>query len=109
MEYKNFGADITYSRNEERFIGVVVGASQDLTFSGKSVAELRANFEAIVDKHLARCNAKATDPYRKFSGKLIIRLGGDLHRDITLAAQANNKSVNKWIEGVLREHIARRR
>jgi predicted HicB family RNase H-like nuclease len=109
MEYKKFGSEITYNRQEQRFDGEVIGASQELTFSGKSVAELRANFELVADRHVARCTAKGTDPYQKLSGKLIVRFSPELHRAISLAARADGKSVNKWIEGVLADHVARRR
>jgi len=108
MEYKKFGSEITYNKQEQRFDGDVIGASQELTFSGKSVAELRANFESVVDRHLSRCTAKGTDPYQKYSGRLIVRFDRELHRAISLAARADGKSVNRWIEGVLADYIARR-
>ena len=105
MEYKKFGAEIKFNSTEERFDGVVVGASQDVSFTGTSFPELKRNFQAAVDKHITRCVAKHTDAYRKFSGTLILRIAEDLHRDLFLKAQRDGKSLNKWIEGALRERL----
>jgi len=109
MEYKNFGSDIHYNAAAECFDGIVVGSSRDLTFSGKSIAELRRNFEATIDQHLANCNSKRVDAYQQFPGNLTLRVGTDLHRDIYLAARAEGKPVNKWIRAQLAECVARTR
>lgn len=107
MDYKDFGADIKFNAAEGRFDGVVVGASSDVDFTGKSVAELERNFRDAVDRHLSRCVAKHVDAYRKFSGTIIIRVDQDLHRDVFLLAQRDDKSLNKYIEATLREKVAR--
>jgi predicted HicB family RNase H-like nuclease len=108
MEYKKFGADIKYNAEDERFDGVVVGASEDLSFSGESIEELKANFRKIVDEHLNRCAAKGLKPYG-FAGKVILRVSGDLHRKLFLAAQRDGKSLNRWIEAALTDCLARKR
>lgn len=107
MEYKEFSAAIKYNPAEVRFDGVVVGASAEVEFTGKSIAELERNFKDAVDKHLARCIAKHVDAYRKFSGTIIIRIDKDVHRDCYLQALGDGRSLNKFIETTLREKVAR--
>ena len=109
MEYKKFGADIRYNATEVRFDGLVLGAFEDLHFTGKSISELKSNFEATVDRYLARCASKDTDPYRDFAGKIPLRVSGELHRALFIAAQQDGKSLNKWIKGALTDCLARRR
>lgn len=109
MDYKEFSAGIRYNEKEQRFDGVVLGASADLRFHGVTIDELRDRFHALVDKHLARCESKRLDPFENFSGKLVLRIDPHLHRDISIAAYQDDLSLNKWIVKALNDRIARRK
>lgn len=110
MEYKQFSAEIAFNRSAKRFDGVVLGASQEITFSGKSVSELETNFKASIDRHLSKCASKGTDPYKSYSGNIPLRFSDKtVHRDCALAAQKEGISLNKWIESVCVEKLRRSR
>ena len=109
MDYKGFSAGIRYNDKEERLDGVVLGASADLQFHGETIDELRDRFQALVDKHLARCESKKFDPFENFSGKLVLRIDPILHRDISIAAHQDDLSLNKWIVKTLNDRIVRRK
>lgn len=99
MEYKNFLAQITYNKGAHRFDGTVIGANQEIVFTGKSIDDLEANFKEVVDRYLARCATKKIDPYKTYSGKIPLRFSDKAtHRECALAAQKAGMSLNKWIE-----------
>jgi len=58
MKYKGYTALIEYSAEDECFVGQVVGIWDSIVFDGKSVNEIRANFEGMVDHYIGAC-AKA--------------------------------------------------
>ncbi|MFL6549492.1 MAG: type II toxin-antitoxin system HicB family antitoxin [Povalibacter sp.] len=108
MKYRDFGAQITYNEQDEDFDGLVIGASADIAFKGRSVSELERHFKEVVDKHLTRCASKRQDPYRKFNGTIVVRVEPDLHRDVFLQSQIEKKSLNKWIEVLLLQKVSRK-
>lgn len=107
MEHKGFGAEITFNSTSNRFDGIVVGASASLSFTGKSVAELERTFRSVVEDHLAQCSATKKDPHREFSGKFVLRVEPQVHRDACLMAHREGVSLNKYVEFALIERLER--
>ena len=103
MEYKGYVAVVEYDDSVELFHGEVVnaGAYPIVTFEAADVEGLKREFWASIDEYLAWCEEDGVEPRRPFSGKLSLRLGGDLHQRVAVAAARNHKSINGWIKGVL--------
>ena len=68
-----------------------------MTFQGRSVEELKQSFRDSVDDYLAYCEERGDTPDRPFSGRLLLRLSPDLHRNLYVAARKAGKSLNAWI------------
>lgn len=56
ITYKGFSAKISYSDEDELFIGRISGISDVVGFHGASMAELNAAFSEAVEDYLATCS-----------------------------------------------------
>ena len=59
--------------------------------------EMERAFHEAIDDYLERFAETGRDPDRSFSGKLIVRMNPDLHRDVYLEAVRSGTSLNAWI------------
>jgi predicted HicB family RNase H-like nuclease len=57
MIYKNYEAQISYSEDDEIFVGRVVNVEFDMiAFDGTSITELKTAFKSAVDDYLQDCS-----------------------------------------------------
>ena len=101
MKYRGYTARIDYDSRDHIFIGMVVGLSEQLSFHGAGVNELRSDFEFAIDHYLASCAAMGIKPEKQSSGKLLIRVPPEVHAAAAAAAAATAQSLNQWIIGAL--------
>ena len=76
-----------------------------ISFYGSSVEELREEMAASVDTYLEVCEEKGIDPDRPYSGKLMVRITPELHRNMALAAASEGKSMNQWLSETIEEAV----
>jgi predicted HicB family RNase H-like nuclease len=56
MIYKNYRAEISYSEEDEVFVGRVVNIERDMiAFDGYSVEELKQAFKVVINDYLQDC------------------------------------------------------
>jgi len=97
MEYKGYVAKVEFDDEANIFHGEVVNIRDVVTFQGRSVDELRLAFEESVDDYLAFCAERGEEPEKPFSGRFVVRLSPEQHRQISLAAKRAGKSLNAWV------------
>lgn len=97
MKYKDYTAHIEYDDAIEAFHGRILGIEDVISFEGKSVAELKRAFKVAVDDYLAWCAEEGRDPDKPRSGRLLLRLGPELHREVMMKAQARGQSANQFV------------
>ena len=97
MKYRGYTARIDYDATDHLFVGEIVGLSEQLTFHGAGVEELRADFEFAINHYMASCAAMGVAPEKQASGKLLIRIPPEIHAAATIAAAAQAQSLNQWI------------
>ena len=73
-----------------------------ITFQGRSVDEIKSAFRASGDDYLAFCAERGEEPDKPFSGRLMLRLPKDLHRDVFVGARREGKSLNQYVVDHLR-------
>ena len=101
MTYKGYTAEIEVDIEAGILFGRAIDIKDVVTFKGKTVEELRAEFHNSVDDYLAFCEELGEEPDKPFSGKLPFRTTPDRHRKIFLAAKKAGKSINAWMDEVL--------
>jgi predicted HicB family RNase H-like nuclease len=101
MKYKGYMGIVRFDDEAELFVGHVLNIRDVITFEGRTVDDLRKSFQESVDFYLACCKADGVKPEKPFSGTIIVRTKPEIHRALSILAEAKGKSVNRMIGGIL--------
>jgi predicted HicB family RNase H-like nuclease len=101
MNYKGYKARVTFDPDDKAFHGIVVNIEDTVHFEGQSVTELTRAFKDSVDYYLEFCRKRGQEPDKPYSGRLLVRLSPDVHREIAHAAKLSGTSVNTFVAQVL--------
>lgn len=107
MTYKGYTATVSFDPDAEVLHGAVIGLRDVITFQATSVEALREEFRASVDDYLAWCEELGRQPDRAYSGRVLVRMDSDLHRDLAAAAQREGTSINALIVAAIEEKLER--
>jgi predicted HicB family RNase H-like nuclease len=108
MEHRGYVGLVEFDEDAEVFHGEVVNLRDVVTFEGRSVRELRKAFEESVNDYLEFCRQRGEEPEKPFSGRILVRIEPELHRDIYLSSRAEDKSLNSWIGEALDTAVSSR-
>lgn len=103
--YKGYTADIKVDETENLLSGRVLDIKDTVTFYGETVEEAIQEFKKSVDAYLKFCEEMGQKPDKPFSGKLPFRTTPEVHKAIYLAASKDGKSINAWMERVLKRAV----
>lgn len=106
MKYKGYVAEIEYDPESEIFCGRVANIRDVITFHGRSVDELRQEFQASVDDYIEMCDELGEEPEKPFSGRFVVRMPPELHRQAALCAKKKGVSLNAWVVHAVREQAS---
>ena len=101
MEYKGYSAKVEFDSDANIFHGEVINLRDVITFEGETVKELKQAFQDSVDDYLDFCAQRGEDPEKPYSGKFVIRVEPELHKNITIEARKAGKSLNVWISDAI--------
>ena len=102
MNYKGYEAVVKFDEDAHILHGDVINTRDVITFQGSSVDELEKAFKDSVDDYLEFCDSRNEEPEKPFSGKFVVRLKPEAHRDVALRARREGKSVNKYVADLLK-------
>ena len=105
MEYKGYIAVLELDTDNGVFHGSVVNTRDVITFEGQNVEELQKELEASVEFYLEVCAKRGKDPEKPASGKFIVRLTPEMHRELIRLAARQNKSLNAIVREALAERV----
>ena len=97
LRYKEHTGHAEFDDKAGLFHGEVLDLRDVITFQGTSVEELEKEFRDSVDDYLEFCEERGEEPDRPFSGRLMLRLSPQVHRDVYVRARQEGKSLNQWI------------
>ena len=97
MKYKGYQARIEYSDEDQCFVGRVIGIRDMISFHGNSVEEVKIEFHGMIDFYLEDCAKLGRDPAKSFSGKFVLRLSSDEHKELALEAERKGQSLNQLV------------
>jgi predicted HicB family RNase H-like nuclease len=102
LKYKGYSGTVEYSEDDSCLFGKVIGMNKNLiSYEGKTVEELKADFETGIDLYLESCKERGVKPQKPFSGSLNIRIPSELHSQLALKAQITGRSINAIIKDIL--------
>lgn len=101
--YKGYIGKIDYDDEVGTFHGEVVNTRDVITFQGKSVSELKRSLKDSVEDYLEFCRDRGEEPDRPFSGKFVVRIPPEVHREAFVKAKSAGKSLNAWVTEKIKE------
>lgn len=101
MEYRGYVAKVEFDDEAGIFHGEIINLRDVITFEGITVEELRNAFKDSVEDYLEFCAERNEEPEKPFSGRFLVRIDPELHREIYLRARMADKSLNSWISETL--------
>ena len=96
-DYKGYSAKVTLDEEQGVLHGEVLGIVDVVTFQGETVAHLVKAFHDSVDDYLDFCKERGEEPDRPYSGRFVLRMPPEMHRDVAVAAKKSDTSMNDWI------------
>jgi predicted HicB family RNase H-like nuclease len=105
MKYKNYEAVIRYDEEDQILHGRVLNVRDVISFHGQSIEEVRQAFEEAVGDYLADCAEQGRDPEKPFSGKFVVRVKPEVHRQAAILAAREQVSLNVWLASAVEDKI----
>lgn len=105
LEYKGYIAVIEI--DEDVLHGSVVNTRDVITFEAKNVRDLKKEFEASVRFYLETCAKHGREPEKPASGKFLVRMSPEMHRELMRLAARTHKSLNTVVKETLEERVQR--
>ena len=105
LKYKGYFGHVIYDDEAKIFHGDIINTKTVITFQGESVEEIEASFKDSIEDYLDWCKERNKDPEKPFSGKFVLRISPELHREVSLNAKNNNTSINSFITEALKKEI----
>ncbi len=106
MEYKGYIAKVDLDDEARVFHGEIINMSDVVTFEADCFDDLEKEFHLSVDDYLEYCEELSEEPSKPFSGKFVLRVDSELHKNIYIKSKLLNKSINSWITEVLKQAVA---
>ena len=105
MQYKGYFGKAEYDNQARILHGEVLGIRDVVTFQADSIDKIERAFRESVDDYLAFCAARGETPDKPASGRFVVRVPPDLHRDLTILAKAKQRSLNDLVVATLAEVV----
>jgi predicted HicB family RNase H-like nuclease len=103
LTYKGYTGHVEFDEEAGLFHGEILDTRDVVTFQGTSVEDLIQAFRDSIDDYLDYCKERGEQPDKPFSGRLMLRVSPDLHRQVSVKATRAGKSLNQWIVDKLKE------
>jgi predicted HicB family RNase H-like nuclease len=107
--YKGYLAGLYVDEEEAIIRGKVLNTRDTITFYGKTVAGALQAFRDSVDDYLDFCKEAGVEPDKPFNGKLLIRIKPEYHRDLSLIAKEEGRSINSLVAHLVTKAIRTRK
>lgn len=105
IEYKGYIGKVEFYDEANIFHGEVINLRDVITFEGETVKKLKKAFQDSIDDYLEFCRKRGESPEKPFSGKFLVRVEPDLHKEIVIHARSEKKSLNSWVHDVLEDAV----
>jgi len=101
LRYKGYDAIAEVDDEAKIIHGEVLHLNDVITFQADCMADLEQAFHDSVDDYLAFCEENHRKPEKPYSGKVLLRMTPEMHREVITAAKRKKESVNTYIAEAL--------
>lgn len=101
MTYKGLTARVEFDAQDEILVGRIAGINDVVGFHAEDAKGIVAAFHEAVDDYIATCKEVGKEPEKTYSGKLMLRISPELHRNLAVTAELSGKSLNQLGEDIL--------
>lgn len=105
LKYKDYRATINYSAEDNVLYGKIEGINALVTFEAENVDELQTAFHEAVDDYLIYCEEHGIEPEKEYKGSFNIRISPELHKMVSIEAENEHISLNKYVENAIRQSL----
>ena len=109
MTYKNYRAAISYSLEDNLFVGEVIGLTDSLNFHGRSINELKKSFRDCIENYLELCEQIGKKPEKEFTGCFNVRTSSDIHRKAVIYAAEHGITLNQAVCQAMESFLGKKR
>ena len=103
LTYKGYQGSVTWEDGVNVIRVLHIGhLLSDHTENAKKVER---TFRGLVDDYIETCRRLGREPEKPFKGSFNVRIPPELHRGATMAAAAENLSLNAWIADAVRAKL----
>lgn len=106
-EYKGYTGQVQLDIEAEILHGQIANLRDVVTFQGRSFEELKQAFHDSVDDYLEFCDDLGQEPEKPYSGNFLVRSTPELHRDLSELAMSQGLSLNKLVNKICEQHVAK--
>jgi predicted HicB family RNase H-like nuclease len=104
MEYKGYTARIHYSREDECYVGEIIGINDIVVFDGETLEAIRKTFEADVADYQACCAQAGREPNKPVA-EIMVPVSSELYAKVSRKAEYDGVPVRTVMETALQKFV----
>jgi len=104
MEYKGYTARIHYSKEDECYVGELIGINDIVVFDGETLEEIRETFEADVENYQACCAEVGREANQPIS-EIMVPVSPELYAKASRVAEYDGVPVRMVMETALQKFV----
>lgn len=105
LRYKGYYAKPAYDPEDQIIYGKILGIDDLVDFYSENAKDVEKEFQKAVDDYLDFCKEIGKEPQKAYSGSFNVRIPEELHREASLCAQANDMTLNSYVEQAIRRSV----
>ncbi len=105
FEYESYHGSIEVSLEDNCLHGTILFISDLINYEGSTLNELREMFEFAVDDYIETCKQVGKEPLKPCSGTFNVRIGPELHLQLSMKATLKGKSINEEVKEAVKSHL----
>lgn len=105
IKYKGYTFKHCIDEDNGVLFAEIVGINDVVTFQSETVVGLIQEFKASVDDYIEFCAENGVEPKKPYSGKFMVRMNPELHRDLAALADKQGESLNAVVSKCVEQRL----
>ena len=105
FSYAGYSGSCEASIEDDCLHGRILFIDDLIAYEGGAISELKASFEAAVDRYVAYCAQTGKPANKPYSGNFNIRVSANIHKAAAQRAQREGVSLNNLVGRALEKEV----